>query len=274
MTLEQFCKRWNLQSPEQIATTPTSSVYKVIQSGETRILKLYTDLGRNCESEAPYFFKTCKGRGVADIYQFNDDGMVMEYITGKTLKSLIDENRDKEATQIIAQTLRAIHNAPQNYDHHFQTLEQRFESLFRHAAISGTPDIVKRAAFLAKSMLRKQSETRLLHGDMHHDNIMQRDNGDWVAIDPQPLIGDPAYDCANTLHNPHQTPQLTENIDRLLKQAKILAQTLEISQQKIINYAYIHGCLSTCWSEDDGTDTFSKCLALKTSEILEPHAKH
>ena len=267
---DHFLSLWQLSQPDQIAETPTSNVYKIQRDGVTCILKIYTDLGRSCESDAPYFFTTCKGYSVANVIEFNEDAMLIEYIDGTVLKQFISEDKDEEATNIIAATLKAIHAAPQKYTHTFETLERRFLALFTHAE-KDCPDIVKRAATFAKEMLAKQSDIRLLHGDMHHENVMQKADGTWVAIDPQPLIGDRAYDCANTLHNPHQTPALTENIDRLLGQAEILGKTLDIPSQKIIDFAFIHGCLSACWSEDDKTDTFSRSLAIRTSEVLEPH---
>jgi streptomycin 6-kinase len=36
----------------------------------------------------------------------------------------------------------------------------------------------------------------LLHGDFHHGNVLAADRVPWLAIDPKPLVGDPAYDLA------------------------------------------------------------------------------
>ena len=39
----------------------------------------------------------------------------------------------------------------------------------------------------------------LLHGDFHHANILSARREAWLAIDPLPMIGDPAYDCVQYL---------------------------------------------------------------------------
>jgi streptomycin 6-kinase len=39
----------------------------------------------------------------------------------------------------------------------------------------------------------------LLHGDFHHANIMSAERQPWLAIDPLPMIGDPAYDAVQYL---------------------------------------------------------------------------
>jgi streptomycin 6-kinase len=46
---------------------------------------------------------------------------------------------------------------------------------------------------------------RVLHGDLHHYNILAPDPSDprepWLAIDPKPLAGDPGFDLLPALHN-------------------------------------------------------------------------
>lgn len=268
--IQNFLELWSLTSPELLTTTPTSHVYKVKLDNKAHILKIYTELGRSCESDAPYFFQHCNTSKTVKVIKFDENAMLMEYINGPMLKSLVDIN-DEQATQIIGRTLKTIHKSEQNHFHPFETLERRFLALFSHAEKPNAHEIISRGALLAKNLITNQTEICLLHGDMHHENILQREDGTWAAIDPQPLIGDRAYDCANTLHNPDKMPHLTENKERLLKQAKLLAGILGIDPQRIIDYAFVHGCLSACWSNDDEKESFSNSLAIKTSEILEPY---
>jgi streptomycin 6-kinase len=39
----------------------------------------------------------------------------------------------------------------------------------------------------------------LLHGDFHHHNILSAQRQQWLAIDPLPMLGDPAYDAVQYL---------------------------------------------------------------------------
>ncbi len=36
----------------------------------------------------------------------------------------------------------------------------------------------------------------LLHGDFHHGDVLAADRAPWLAVGPEPLVGDPAYDLA------------------------------------------------------------------------------
>ena len=42
---------------------------------------------------------------------------------------------------------------------------------------------------------------RLLHGDFHYANVLAGRRAPWLAIDPKPLAGDPAFDVAPLLRN-------------------------------------------------------------------------
>ncbi len=42
---------------------------------------------------------------------------------------------------------------------------------------------------------------RLLHWDLHYDNILAGQREPWLAIDPEPLAGDPGFDLLPALHN-------------------------------------------------------------------------
>jgi len=41
----------------------------------------------------------------------------------------------------------------------------------------------------------------LVHGDLHYANVLAADREEWLAIDPQPLSGDPHYEVAPLLWN-------------------------------------------------------------------------
>lgn len=51
-----------------------------------------------------------------------------------------------------------------------------------------------------RDLCQTASESRLLHGDLHHFNILKGDA--WYLIDPKGLWGDPAYEPVAFLRNP------------------------------------------------------------------------
>ncbi len=44
-------------------------------------------------------------------------------------------------------------------------------------------------------------DARLLHTDLHYANVLRAERQDWLAIDPKPMAGDPAFEVAPALWN-------------------------------------------------------------------------
>lgn len=58
------------------------------------------------------------------------------------------------------------------------------------------------AAALASELLRRPpAEFRLLHTDLHYENVLAAYRAPWLAIDPKPMSGDPAFEVAPALWN-------------------------------------------------------------------------
>jgi Streptomycin 6-kinase len=77
------------------------------------------------------------------------------------------------------------------------------QALELHAA----PPVIPRryldqAAALARELVaRPPSEERLLHTDLHYANVLAAERAPWLAIDPKPMAGDPAFEVAPALWN-------------------------------------------------------------------------
>src|SRR5690606_33117328 len=109
-------------------------------------------------------------------------------------------------------------------------------------------------ADLAKQLLKNEQSVVMLHGDMHHKNIKYSARRGWLAFDPQPLIGERAYDVANIFYNPDDLPNVVERPERIDRLCRIFATELNQEPGRILAYAFVYGCLSVCWQIEDGED--------------------
>ena len=94
----------------------------------------------------------------------------------------------------------------------------------------------------------------LLHGDLHHDNILK--NGDeWLIIDPKGFIGDPAFEAAAYLCNP--IPELLQETNAkqmIANRIQICSAELGIDAQRITDWLYAKSVLCWAWSLEDNLD--------------------
>src|SRR5262249_31106733 len=57
-------------------------------------------------------------------------------------------------------------------------------------------------AGLLRTLPREAARTALLHRDYHLNNILAAQREPWLAIDPQPLVGDPDFDAVQLVVEP------------------------------------------------------------------------
>ncbi|OCA81589.1 hypothetical protein A8F94_22230 [Bacillus sp. FJAT-27225] len=94
-------------------------------------------------------------------------------------------------------------------------------------------------------------ENELLHGDLHHENILLAERG-WLAIDPKGVAGSRYFDVVSFLTNYlHEK----ENPRQLLKQRiDWICEGLCMDKVHLLKASYALGTLYACWSIEDGGD--------------------
>jgi streptomycin 6-kinase len=88
----------------------------------------------------------------------------------------------------------------------------------------------------------------LLHGDLHHDNILRKGEGAWAVIDPQGVVGAAFLESGRFLQN-HVLPEHGSIQPAEVASAiAVVAQSLGQPWQRIAKTLYILHLLSLCWS--------------------------
>jgi streptomycin 6-kinase len=122
--------------------------------------------------------------------------------------------------------------------------------------------VFSRAEALYAELLSSSSSDVVLHGDLHHDNILAAGDAGWLAIDPKGVIGDPAFEPASLLLNP---PGLENraSLDRLLaRRIDILSEALGLEAERLRGWAEAKAVLSACWTIEDHGDAWQPAIAL------------
>jgi len=64
------------------------------------------------------------------------------------------------------------------------------------------PRMVEQARAIARDFAADEAtDGKLIHTDLHYENVLQGDREEWLVIDPKPLSGDPHYELAPMLWN-------------------------------------------------------------------------
>lgn len=194
------------------------------------------------------------GNGAVRLLNSDPGAHLLEFVDGTDLKSMVAENKDDEATEVIAEVITKIHSYSGSVPHELISMKENFRKLFAKVQ-SGTADSFYLAgAATANRLIDSEKEKRVLHGDIHHENILKSSQRGWLCIDPQCLFGERTYDVANTFYNPNGFTELAESEGRIQRRAEIFSENLKMDRERILEYAFAYGCLSATWCIEDRQD--------------------
>lgn len=217
------------------------------------------------------------GRGAVHLYEADPDTgvMLLEHVLPGTPLSRHPD--DDEATRLAAEVMTNLWR-PLPSDHPFPTAAQWASGLqrLRRRYGGGTgplpAHLVDRAEGLFRELLASAEPALLLHGDLHHDNILAATRAPYLALDPKGLAGEPAYEVGALLRNP--SPQIEQWPDLVHIQGRrveILAEWLGLDRARIIGYGFAQAVLSAWWSIEDHGEEAGWHGAIRVAHSLLPY---
>jgi streptomycin 6-kinase len=174
-----------------------------------------------------------------------DQGIVIleRLLPGETIHALSFEN-DDEATRIAASVMTKLWR-PLPAEHNFPT---------EHNGATGPlpAHLVERAEGIYRELFASAPPPVLLHGDLHHENILSATRAPYLAIDPKGVAGEPAYEVGPLFYNPQPEIFHQPNLARVLKRRlDVLAEYLPIDRERLLACAFAHSVLSAAWSVEE-----------------------
>ncbi len=251
----EIARRWSISFAFFLADTPSSIIHRVtLADGSSAILKSLKPRGLG-ELPGMAFLEWRKGHGAVRMLKQEETVCLLEDAGTVILRTHRLHHGEMEANRIIVDVLKKLHSPGETPPQDLTFLERHFQSLLNREKPEGDERLREPLAFsadIARQLLANQQNIKPLHGDLHHDNIVSGGARGWLAIDPQGLLGDLAYDVANVFGNPLNA--LPDIIDpqRIETLCDIFAEALNCSKEKILRYAIAHAGLSICWSLEDG----------------------
>jgi streptomycin 6-kinase len=197
------------------------------------------------------------GRGAVRLLEADTErgALLLERLEPGTPLTAIED--DALATAFAARVMRSLWRPPPP-GHAFPSVAdwargmERLRRRFDGGCGPFPSALVRRAEDLFDELLGSMSEPVLLHGDLHHDNILAAQRQPWLAIDPKGVVGEPAYEVGAFLRNP--LPQLLEGAspERLLaRRLDQLAAELGFDRGRLRDWALAQAVLSGWWSFED-----------------------
>jgi streptomycin 6-kinase len=254
-SLEAAVARWDLRlegPPVMSASGCVAFGRRGAQPVVVKVLAPGSDEGQGIEA-----LRHFGGQGSVALLAATTDAALLERAQpGIPLSRLVHAGRDDEATAALCEVVAALHRVPAPVGAAaagYPNVERWGEAFrrYRRAGATTLPArLVERAAAVYEELAASQGERRLLHGDLHHDNILLDHARGWLAIDPKGVLGEPAYELGAALRNPAfvPTPALTD------RRVGLIVERLGLDRRRLLAWGFAQAVLSAVWAWEDGAE--------------------
>ena len=247
--LEDHIAQWRLTLDGEPFQTHSSWLAFVTRGGERAMLKVY----KPDSDEAPgaRYLMAHKGLGTVRVLEADEAAILIERIMpGTMLKELPVQGRDDEATHIVCDTILKLQQSRAPIAGWPGHEVQKTEFKRRNAIPPLTADIAARAEAMLLELEATQKDTVLLHGDLHHDNILFDETRGWLAIDPKGIVADLAYELAAPLRNPIESPDMFLSPAQMDRRVRIYCERLSLDRQRVLGWSFARNCVAALWYAD------------------------
>lgn len=250
--LDAWCAEWQITiEPRELPDTVSMVLFGESAKVGPVVLKLGPP---NYETRAEIAAtREAQGPGMVPLIASDPDVSIImlgRLLPGTMLRE--SDLSDEESTRIAAGRLKAFWREP--VDGSELTPLTRWTKELREFTPRDNPDLpnhlIVRAQGMLEEMLANPTSHSLLHGDLHHQNILWEDGSGWVTIDPKGLIGERGFDITAWMMNPWGFPRTPEYLAMANRRLDILAEELGEDRQRLAQWTVVFAALSLCWSLD------------------------
>ncbi|WP_338867735.1 aminoglycoside phosphotransferase family protein [Myxococcus stipitatus] len=267
---DAYLTRWNLTPDGAPITTWGSRLLPVRWRGQAAMLKV----SEHPEEKFGGLLMTWwDGQGAARVLESSDEAILLERAQGgRSLSALARSGHDDEATRILCDAIAAIHTPRSKPLPELVPLDVWFRELEPAAALHG--GWLTRSAEAARWLLANPRDVRPLHGDIHHDNVLDFGERGWLVIDPKRLLGERGFDYANLFCNPDvgdstPSPPVATVPERFARRLDLVLERSGMERSRLLKWILAWAGLSAVWfiSDGDSAEVDGRIAELALAEL-------
>jgi streptomycin 6-kinase len=266
--LDTLAERWDLTLGDAYPLSFHWVARATRSDGTAAVLKVGVPAG-HLDREA-HALRWWDGRGAVRLLAHDPDrgALLLERADPGTRARALVPHDDAGATAALISAGRSLHRIAPD-DGVLTPIEEKGVSFRAHLARFPGDDplpryLVERAGRLFDELCSDAPVRSMLHGDLHHDNVLRAEREPWLAIDPKGVTGDPAFDCGAMLYNPD--PWIRDDDLLRLVPARIeqLADGFGIGIERVVAWGFVVAMLSEVWTVEDGGEATGRPLDVAT----------
>ncbi|MDA5145492.1 hydroxyurea phosphotransferase [Streptomyces sp. AD681] len=243
-----FLERWELRLDGPPMHGWAALVLPVVRGdGTEAVLKLQI-LDAETEGE-PLALRVWAGDGAVRLLDHDPatGTMLLERLDAGRMLSHVEDSR--EAVQVIARLLAHLTATPappgvRCLGDIARGMLERTPGTLERIADPADRRLVADCAAAVREVAAEPGD-RLLHWDLHYENVLAAHRAPWIAIDPKPLAGDPGFDLLPALDNRYDPDETRWRFDAM-------TDVLGLDRERARAWCLGRVLQNSLWNVEDG----------------------
>jgi streptomycin 6-kinase len=251
-----YLQRWRLRLDGPPRHGMVALVLPVVRADGTPAMLKLSPIDEEHPGEAAAL-RTWDGRGSVRLLDEDPETWTLLLERLHDARSLADVPDDMRAVQVIAELLARLtaHPAPLG----IPSLAHVAERMVGDVPVAATSladgsqrRLLARCASAVAEVAGEPGD-RLLHWDLHYENVLAADREPWLAIDPKPLAGDPGFELLPALWNRWDDVVATGDVDRAVRRRfDLMVDVLGLDRDRAVAWSLGRVLQNALWDIEDG----------------------
>ena len=254
-SLSYYAKLWELFGFEHIDYYSVNCLFTCRSSEHGAcVLKISND-AKSVENEF-HILKEYRDTRFCKVYEvdLSNGVLLLEHINpGMQLRA--EPNLDKRL-DLFCEVFNGLHLTPADKMIYptYMGWVSRISEYMRRCKNEVLAHKMIRAEQICHILCEKYSGELLLHGDLHHDNILLGKDNCYRIIDPKGVVGDRVFDIPRFILNEFDDVLSYDFDGKFRHIIHTFSEKLCISEKDICHLVYVEMCMAQCWHVEDGQD--------------------
>lgn len=268
--LRQHARHWRVQV-DSVRETASSVIGFGQRGSEGVVLKVAKHHGDEWLSGC--VIRAFHGCGVVRALEDTEGAVLLERLApGRPLTAMV-RDEDDAAVEIAASLIARMRASNAFAPPGTPSVDDWGRGFTRYLDGRDQPlprRLVERAFHEFSRLAGSQRQSQLLHGDLHHDNVLFDSVRGWTVIDPKGVTGEVEYEIGAFLRNPTTTLHEHFSPTAVARRIRRFADRLDIDPQRTLHWGFAQAVLSLVWSLEDGDVVVESDPVLLLATSIEP----
>lgn len=252
---QTLCEEWQLFDLTPVDNMTWHYVAKASQASD-RLVVLKIGYDRAYIADEVSAYAHFNGHAAVDLIDYHDAYnaiLLSQAVPGHALKSLYPEALS-QVVSYYADVVNQLCLLPQPRHHGFKHCRDWLGGIDVAGNAALPAALLKRAKALKNKLLATCDNEIILHGDLHHDNIINHQEK-WLVIDPRGIVGEKAFEAALfDFVTDRELKELGAVAPLFQSRLSLLSNRLNVDVNRLKEWAFVRMVLGACWMVEDNGD--------------------